>query len=45
MGPLLRALPRLVVWMFSVGMMVLGVDVVSGQNYPNYPSPWQVSIK
>ena len=30
-------MPRVVGWMFSVGMMVLGTGVVSGQNYPNKP--------
>ena len=29
--------PGLVVWMFSVGLMVPGAGVVSGQNYPNKP--------
>jgi len=29
--------PRFVVWMFSVGMMVLGAGVVSGQEFPNKP--------
>jgi tripartite-type tricarboxylate transporter receptor subunit TctC len=28
---------RCVVWMFSVGMMVVGAGGVSGQNYPNKP--------
>lgn len=28
---------RFVEWMFSVGMMILGAGVVSGQNYPNKP--------
>ncbi|MBI4189464.1 MAG: tripartite tricarboxylate transporter substrate binding protein [Betaproteobacteria bacterium] len=29
--------PRFAVWMFSVGMMVLGAGVVSGQEFPNKP--------
>ncbi|MBI4190205.1 MAG: tripartite tricarboxylate transporter substrate binding protein, partial [Betaproteobacteria bacterium] len=28
-------LPRFVVWMFSVGLMIPGAGVVSGQDYPN----------
>ena len=30
-------LARIVVWMFSIGMFVLGAGVVSGQDYPNRP--------
>ena len=30
-------IPRSVVWMFSVGLMVLGAGAVFGQNYPNKP--------
>ena len=30
-------IPRLVPWMFSIGMMVLAAGVVSGQNYPTKP--------
>ena len=30
-------LTRFIAWMFTVGMMVLGADVVSGQTYPNKP--------
>ncbi len=30
-------MPRLAVWMFAVATMVLGVSVVSAQNYPNKP--------
>ena len=30
-------LARFIAWMFTVGMMVLGADVVSGQTYPNKP--------
>lgn len=29
--------PRVVVWMFSVGLMVLGAGAAFGQNYPNKP--------
>ncbi len=29
--------PRFVVWMFPVGLMVLGAGAASGQNYPNKP--------
>ena len=29
--------PRFAVWMFSVGVMVLGSGVVTAQNYPNKP--------
>lgn len=28
-------IPRSLVWIFSFGLMVLGADVVSGQDYPN----------
>ncbi len=28
---------RFVVWMFSVGMMILGADVLTGQDYPSKP--------
>ncbi len=28
---------RFFVWMFSVGVMVLGAGLVSGQDYPNKP--------
>ncbi len=30
-------IPRLAVWMFAVGLMVLDAGVVSGQNYPDKP--------
>src|SRR5450756_1747381 len=29
--------PRLIVWTFSVGMIVLGANAASGQNYPIKP--------
>ena len=30
-------IPRLAVWLFSAGMMVLASGIVAGQNYPNKP--------
>src|SRR3990170_1444030 len=31
------SVPRFIVWMFSVGVIVLGSGVVYGQDYPNKP--------